>query len=74
MSIPTLVSINAKDNEDLIEFASILLERCKAGEVTALTVFEELPNGHYKVSASASKDRIRTAGALLEAAISRLSD
>lgn len=74
MSTPALVSIGVKRNEELVHFASDLLDRCKAGEITSLTVLEELSGGHYKISASASKDRIWTAGALLEAAISRLSD
>ncbi len=55
-----------------IEYARELLARCEAGEVIAVTALEEGPGGTYQVQASATSDRLRSAGALLEAAIARL--
>lgn len=51
-----------------------LLQRCEAGEVLAVTVLEERPDGTYRVHGSRTSDRLRTAGALLDAALTRLSD
>lgn len=55
-----------------IEYARELLARCEAGEVIAVTALEERPGGLYQVHASETTDRLRSAGALLEAAIARL--
>lgn len=55
-----------------IEYARELLARCEAGEVIAVTALEEQPGGLYQVHASETTDRLRSAGALLEAAIARL--
>lgn len=55
-----------------VAHARELLARCEAGEVLAMTVIEERPDGTYSVHGSATGDRLRTAGALLEAAVTRL--
>ena len=55
-----------------IEHARELLARCEAGEVVAMTVLEERPDGTFHVHGSSIGDRLRTAGALLEAAVTRL--
>lgn len=55
-----------------VQHARELLARCEAGEVVAMTVLEERPDGSYHVHGSAIGDRLRTAGALLEAAVTRL--
>lgn len=70
----TVLPIEGKANQGLVDFVSSLLERCLTGDVIAVTVLEELPGGEYTVKASATQDRLHTAGALLDAAISRLQD
>lgn len=59
-------------SEGAIAHARELLARCEAGEVVSVTVLEERPNGTYHVHGSATGDRLRTAGALLDAAVTRL--
>jgi hypothetical protein len=54
------------------QHARELLARCEAGEVLAVTVLEERPDGTYHVHGSRTPDRLRTAGALLDAAVTRL--
>lgn len=51
-----------------------LLVRCEAGEVLAVTVLEERPDGTYTVHGSACADKFRTAGMLLDAARARLEN
>lgn len=58
--------------QSAIEYARELLARCEADEVVSVTALEEMPGGLYQVHASETTDRLRTAGALLEAAIARL--
>lgn len=55
-----------------VAYARNLLARCEAGNVIAITAVEEHPGGTYSVQATETSDRLRTAGALLEAAVSRL--
>lgn len=59
-------------HDGAVAHARELLARCEAGEVVALTVLEERPDGSYHVHGSSTGDRLRTAGALLEAAVTRL--
>lgn len=58
--------------DDAIAFAKELLARCESGQTVALTVVEERRGGDYAISGSKVKDRHRTAGMLLDAAIVRL--
>lgn len=55
------------------QYARELLSRCEAGRVRSVTAVEEYVDGTYMVVGSATTDRLRCAGALLEAAITRLS-
>jgi hypothetical protein len=54
------------------EYARGLLARCEAGEVLAVTAVEFQPGGRYLVQGSAVRNRLEEAGALLEAAVTRL--
>lgn len=64
--------IKSAPQQSAIEYAKELLARCEAGEVVAVTALEEMAGGRYQVHASETTDRLRSAGALLEAAIARL--
>ena len=64
--------IESAPQRSAIEYAKELLARCEAGEVVAVTALEEQPCGLYQVRTSESPNRLQTAGALLEAAITRL--
>lgn len=72
MREPKVSAIKPALQSSAIEYARGLLARCEAGEVVAVTALEEMPGGHYQVHASESANRLQTAGALLDAAISRL--
>ncbi|MCK5679945.1 hypothetical protein KAI46_03945 [bacterium] len=68
-----LTSIDTSRTEQVVEHVEELLDRCKAGEVVAVTVIEEHLDNTYRVHGSASPSRFATAGMLLEASISRLN-
>lgn len=67
-----IVPIPNKQRESCIEYARSLLARCEDGSVVAVTVLEELPDGTYTITGGETMSRLQTAGALLDAAISRL--
>lgn len=69
---PKVRAITPAPQASAIEYARELLARCEAGEVVSVTALEEMPGGLYQVHASETTDRLRTAGALFEAAIARL--
>lgn len=55
-----------------VEYVRGLLARCEAGEVVAVTALEEHPGGTYAVGGSSAMSRLQMAGALLDAAVTRL--
>lgn len=65
--------IPLKANQELIEYVADLLERCKKGDVVAVTVIEEYPEGEYATKGTKISSRTQTAGMLLDAAIQRLN-
>lgn len=70
----TFTLVQAKQNQSAIEEAEILLEKCKSGEVKAFTYMAELGGCQYAIGASYVQDRHKSAGVLLEAAITRLGN
>lgn len=69
---PKVRALTPTTQASAIAYARELLARCEAGEVVSVTALEEMPGGLYQVHASETTDRLRSAGALLEAAIARL--
>lgn len=65
---------NKQVNSDVVEYVTDLLARCKKGEVLAVTVIEELPEGRYQICGSTCESRTRMAGMLLDAAVTRLNE
>lgn len=59
--------------QECIEYAEALLTRCKNGEVISITFVEQNVGGDYLIYGSPIADRHKTAGMLLEAAMTRLS-
>lgn len=70
----TIVPLPSKQRDGLIEYVRDLLQRCESGEVVAVTTLEETREGTYTVAGSGTFSRLQTAGALLDAAITRLKD
>jgi hypothetical protein len=67
-----VVPMPNQHRQSCIEYARDLLARCESGAVVGLTVLEETPDGTYTTGGSATLSRLQTAGALLDAAITRL--
>ncbi|HBI71512.1 MAG TPA: hypothetical protein DDZ22_21580 [Massilia sp.] len=67
-----LKAIKSRHVETTVEYVRDLLERCERGEVTAVTVIEELPGGGYQYGGGSTPSRHATAGMLLDAAVERL--
>lgn len=64
----------ARPSAEAIDYATGLLARAKAGEVCEVVAVEFRPGGLYQVEGTPARNRLETAGALLEAAVARLGE
>lgn len=60
--------------ESVVEMARDLLAQCESGEVVGFSAHAEIASGGYRMISTASNDRHRKAGILLESAMLVLSD
>jgi hypothetical protein len=60
-------------SDSATNYARELLRRCESGEVIAVTALEERCDSTYTVQGTKTTDSTTTAGRLLDAAITRLS-
>lgn len=65
--------MRSRTNESTIVYVRDLLARCESGEVVEVTCLERLSGGAYQTHGGEIANRLETAGALLEAAMTRLS-
>lgn len=70
--MPELHLLKNKRNESTVDYVRGLLARCESGEVVAVTVLTETSDGMFAVGGSSVSSRLATAGALLDAAMTRL--
>lgn len=57
-----------------VEYVRDLLVRCESGSVIGITTVEEHPEGTYSLRGASTLSRLQTAGALLDAAVTRLKN
>lgn len=63
----------ARRHEEVIKKLEWLLEKAKAGELESVSgIYEYVGSGGYATFSTRSESRLKTAGALLDAAVSRL--
>lgn len=74
MKLVELVELPNKQKETCREEAQSLLDRIESGNVVAFTVVLEHPDGTYSIGGSGTLSRLQMAGALLDAAVTRLKD
>lgn len=68
-----VVPLPSKQRESALSEAEALLEGVQEGRIVGFTAVLEHPDGTYSVGGPATLSRLQSAGALLDAAITRLS-
>lgn len=74
MTATTLKTAASTLPAETAKFLRGLADQADRGEVIAVTVVAETPQGHYEVSGTRTLSRLQTIGALFEAAIHRVYD
>lgn len=74
MANKIIQSVGEKVQIDVIETLRRLTDRACAGEIIGIAGIAELPGGSYEIIGSKTLSRLQTAGALLDAACTRLNE
>ena len=67
-----IVHANDEAAAKVIDYLEQALERAKESQIIGVTVIEENREGCYTIGGPSSMNRLQTAGALFDAAVSRL--